>query len=244
MNKTVIIIPSRLDAIRLPNKPLELIKNKEMILHVYEAAKKTNSEVYVATPDQKIIEVVNQNKGKAVLTSKDHQTGTDRVYEVFKDHLNSEPNLIVNLQGDMPNIEPQAISDLINYMHQGKCDIGTLASSFSSEDELVDENNVKVVVKGKLIAGKFSEAIDFFRVDEKKNENYYHHVGIYAFTNKALVRYVSLKRSKLELERKLEQLRALENSMSIHVGYINSSPLSVDTKNDLTEVRKIMEKSN
>ena len=244
MNKTVIIIPSRLDAVRLPNKPLELINNKEMILHVYEAAKKTNSEVYVATPDQKIIEVVNQNKGKAVLTSKDHQTGTDRVYEVFKDHLNSEPNLIVNLQGDMPNIEPQAISDLINYMHQGKCDIGTLASSFSSEDELVDENNVKVVVKGKLIAGKFSEAIDFFRVDEKKNENYYHHVGIYAFTNKALVRYVSLKRSKLELERKLEQLRALENSMSIHVGYINSSPLSVDTKNDLTEVRKIMEKSN
>ncbi len=244
MNKTVIIIPSRLDAIRLPNKPLELINNKEMILHVYEAAKKTNSEVYVATPDQKIIEVVNQNKGKAVLTSKDHQTGTDRVYEVFKDHLNSEPNLIVNLQGDMPNIEPQAISDLINYMHQGKCDIGTLASSFSSEDELVDENNVKVVVKGKLIAGKFSEAIDFFRVDEKKNENYYHHVGIYAFTSKALVRYVRLKRSKLELERKLEQLRALENSMSIHVGYINSSPLSVDTKNDLTEVRKIMEKSN
>ena len=241
MNKTVIIIPSRLDAIRLPNKPLELINNKEMILHVYEAAKKTNSEAYVATPDQKIIEVVNQNKGKAVLTSKDHQTGTDRVYEVFKDHLNSEPNLIVNLQGDMPNIEPQAISDLINYMHQGKCDIGTLASSFSSEDELVDENNVKVVVKGKLIAGKFSEAIDFFRVDEKKNENYYHHVGIYAFTNKALVRYVSLKRSKLELERKLEQLRALENSMSIHVGYINSSPLSVDTKSDLMEVRKIME---
>ena len=215
-----------------------------MILHVYEAAKKTNSDVFIATPDKKIIEVVNQNKGKAVLTSKDHQTGTDRVYEVFKDHLNSEPNLIVNLQGDMPNIEPQAISDLINYMEQGKCDIGTLASSFSSEDELVDENNVKVVVKGKLIAGKFSEAIDFFRVDEKKNENYYHHVGIYAFTNKALVRYVSLKRSKLELERKLEQLRALENSMSIHVGLIDSSPLSVDTKNDLMEVRKIMEKSS
>ena len=84
--------------------------------------------------------------------------------------------------------------------------------------------------------------MDFFRKDSNEYENYYHHVGIYAFTNKALVRYVSLKRSKLELERKLEQLRALENSMSIHVGYINSSPLSVDTKNDLMEVRKIMEK--
>ena len=244
MNKTVIIIPSRLDAVRLPNKPLELINNKEMILHVYEAAKKTNSEVYVATPDQKIIDVINQNKGKAILTSINHQTGTDRVYEVFKGLLKSEPNLIVNLQGDMPNIEPQAISDLINYMQEGKCDIGTLASSFNSDKEFADENNVKVVVKEQLITGKFSEAIDFFRVDKKKYENYYHHIGIYAFTNKALVRYVSLKRSKLELKRKLEQLRALENSLSIHVGYINSSPLSVDTKNDLMEVRKIMEINN
>ena len=244
MNKTLIIILSGLDVVRLPNKPLELINNKEMVLHVYEAAKKTNSEVFVATPDKKIFNVVNQNKGKAILTSINHQTGTDRVYEVFKSHLNSEPNLIINLQGDMPSIEPQAISDLINYMQKGNCDIGTLASSFSSDDELVDENNVKVAVKGQLIAGKFSEAIDFFRVDKKKYENYHHHVGIYAFTNKALVRYVSLKRSKLELERKLEQLRALENSMSIHVGYINSSPLSVDTKNDLMEVRKIMEKSS
>ena len=244
MNKTVIIIPSRLDAARLPNKPLKLINNKEMILHVYEAAKKTNSEVYVATPDQKIIDVVNHNKGKAILTSLNHQTGTDRVYEVFKGYLNKEPNLIINLQGDMPNIEPKVISDLIKYMQQGNCDIGTLASSFSSDDELANENNVKVAVKGQLIAGKFREAIDFFRVNKKKYENYYHHVGIYAFTSKALVRYVSLKRSKLELERKLEQLRALENSMSIHVGYINSSPLSVDTKNDLMQVRKIMEKNN
>ena len=244
MNKTVIIIPSRLDAARLPNKPLELINNKEMILHVYEAAKKTNSEVFVATPDQKIVDVVKQNNGKAVITSINHQTGTDRVFEVFKGHLNSEPNLIVNLQGDMPNIEPKAISDLINYMQEGKCDIGTLASTFSSDHELTDENNVKVAVKEQLVTGKFSEAIDFFRVDKKKYENYFHHVGIYAFTNKALVRYVSLKRSKLELERKLEQLRALENSMTIHVGYINSSPLSVDTKKDLMEVKKIMKKRN
>ena len=87
MNETVIIIPSRLDAERLPNKPLELINNKEMILHVYEAAKKTNSEVYVATPDQKIIDIVHRSKGKAVFTYIEHQTGTDRVYEVFKDHL-------------------------------------------------------------------------------------------------------------------------------------------------------------
>ena len=242
MDKTVIIIPSRLDAVRLPNKPLELINNKEMILHVYEAAQKTNTgDVYVATPDQKIIDVVTKNGGKAILTEVNHQTGTDRIYEVLKNHLKSEPDLIINLQGDMPNIDPKAITNLVSYMSEGKCDIGTLASTFSSESELADENNVKVATKNKLKLNQFDQAIDFFRQDTKEYENYFHHVGIYAFTNKALVRYVSLKRSKLELERKLEQLRALENSMSIHVGYINSSPLSVDTKSDLMEVRKIME---
>ena len=242
MDKTAIIIPSRLDAVRLPNKPLELINNKEMILHVIEAAQKTNTgDVYIATPDQKILDVVIKNGGKAILTDVNHETGTDRIYEVFKKNLNSEPDLIINLQGDMPNIDPKAITNLVSYMSEGKCDIGTLASTFSSESELADENNVKVATKNKLKINQFDQAIDFFRQDTKEYENYFHHVGIYAFTNKALVRYVSLKRSKLELERKLEQLRALENSMSIHVGCINSSPLSVDTKSDLMEVRKIME---
>ena len=242
MNKITIIIPSRLDALRLPNKPLELINNKEMILHVYEAAKKTNvGDVYVATPDQKIIDIITNNGGKAILTSLDHQTGTDRVYEVFKDELKTEPSIIVNLQGDMPNIDPKAIKNLITYMNKEECDIATLASAFSSEAELADKNNVKVVVKEKLKANNFGQAIDFFRTSSNTYKNIYHHVGIYAFTNKALVRYVGLERSKLELERKLEQLRALENDMSIHVGYINSSPLSVDTKNDLIKVKKIME---
>ena len=242
MNKTAIIIPSRLNALRLPNKPLELINNREMILHVYEAAKKTNTgDVYVATPDQKIIDVITKHGGKAVLTSLDHQTGTDRIYEVFKNELKNEPNIIVNLQGDMPNIDPKAISDLVLYMKKDECDIGTLASKFSTEAELVDENNVKVALKEKINPGNFGKAADFFRTSSNTYDNIYHHVGIYAFTNKALVRYVSLERSKLELERKLEQLRALENDMSIHVGYINSTPLSVDTKNDLIEVKKIME---
>ena len=243
MNKTAIIILSRLKAARLPNKPLELINNKEMILHVYEAAKKTNmGEVYVATPDQKIIDLINHNGGKAVFTSLDHQTGTDRVYEVFKNQLNCEPDIIVNLQGDMPNIDPNDIINLVSYMKEEKCDIGTLASSFNSDKEIADENNVKVAVSDKLKSNEFAQAKDFSRTKENY-ENFYHHVGIYVFTNKALVRYVGLKRSKLELERKLEQLRALENSMTIHVGYINSSPMSVDTKNDLSEVRKIMEKN-
>ena len=242
MNKIAIIIPSRLKAVRLPNKPLELINNKEMILHVYEAAKKTNlGEVYVATPDQKIIDLINDNGGKAIQTSLEHETGTDRVYEVFKNRLKGLPNIVVNLQGDMPNIDPKAITNLITYMNEEKCDIGTLASSFISDREILGEDNVKVAVKEKLQNNQFAQAIDFFRKEEKNYEYFYHHVGIYAFTNKALVRYVSLKRSKFELARKLEQMRALENSMTIHVGYINASPLSIDTENDLIKVRKIME---
>ena len=141
----------------------------------------------------------------------------------------------------MPNIDSKDITNLINYMQKEECSIGTLASKLKSNYELKDKNIVKVCVKEKMRPGEFVQAEDFVRTNPNKLYLVYHHIGIYAFTNKALVRYVSLKRSKLELERKLEQLRALENSMTIHVGYINSSPLSVDTKKDLNEVRKIME---
>ena len=242
MDKIAIIIPSRLDAQRLPNKPLKLINNKEMILHVYNAAIKSKAgEVYVATPDQKIIDTVKKVGGNAIKTSDTHETGTDRIFEVFKDSLNNKPNIIINLQGDMPNIQPNAIHDLASYMKEGKCDIGTLASEFSYKDEINNPNIVKVATKDKLSKEKFLDALDFFREDEDSNGHLYHHIGIYAFTNNALMRYVSLKRTKLELERKLEQLRALENNMSIHVGYVKTSPLSVDTEEDLIDVKKIME---
>ena len=241
MKKTAIIIPSRLDAQRLPNKPLELINNKEMILHVYEAALKSNAdEVFVATPDQKIKDIVKKFGGNCVLTTGKHETGTDRVFEVFKKILNGNPKIVINLQGDMPNIHPDTINNLINYMKKGECEIGTLASKLSSNSELEDENIVKVLVKEKLEPGIFVKALDFVRINNMKEFQAYHHIGIYAFTNKALLRYVGLKRSKLELERKLEQLRALEDGMSIHVGYVESSPLSVDTKRDLDEIKRIM----
>ena len=244
MNKIVIIIPSRLDAQRLPNKPLKLINNKEMILHVYDSAIRSNTgEVYVATPDQQIVDIVKNFGGNAVKTSNNHETGTDRIFEVFRETLNSEPNIIINLQGDMPNLQSQAISNLVSYMNKNKCDIGTLASDFSSKIEIDNPNIVKVAVKEKLSNDIFLNALDFFRVKTNSTYNLYHHIGIYAFTSKALIRYVSLKRTKLELERKLEQLRALENKMSIHVGYIKSSPLSVDTEDDLTEVKNLMEKN-
>ena len=244
MNKTAIIIPSRLDAMRLPSKPLKLINNKEMILHVYEAALKANAgEVYVATPDEVIVDLIKKFGGNSVLTSKNHATGTDRVFQVFKETLNNEPNIIVNLQGDMPNIDSKDITNLINYMQKEECSIGTLASKLKSNYELKDKNIVKVCVKEKMRPGEFVQAEDFVRTNPNKLYQVYHHIGIYAFTNKALIRYVGLKRSKLELQRNLEQLRAMENNISIHVGLVESPPLSVDTEEDLIEVKKLMEKN-
>jgi 3-deoxy-manno-octulosonate cytidylyltransferase (CMP-KDO synthetase) len=243
MEKIAIIIPSRLKAERLPNKPLKFIKNKEMILHVHDIAKSSNvGEVIVATPDQAILDLIKSHNGHAILTSYKHQTGTDRVFEVFEKAMKSKPDLIINFQGDMPNLNPDAIKDLVAHMKKNLCDIGTLASNIENEQEEKDPNVVKVTVSHEVKKNTFSKALDFFRISNKPLDKMtYHHVGIYAFTNKALIRYVSLKRSKLEIERKLEQMRALENEMKIHVGYIDTPPLSVDTEADLNAVKKIME---
>ncbi len=243
MSNTAVIIPSRLKAERLPNKPLKLINKKEMILHVYEIAIKAKiGEVFVATPDREIADIIENHGGKATITNKNHQTGTDRIFEVFQKELKSKPEFIVNLQGDMPNLNPLVIYNLIEHMKKKTCDIGTLASKLSNL-ELNDPNVVKVITSKNIEKEKeFSSALDFFRASKNSRTNsVYHHVGIYAFTNKALIRYVSLERSKLEIERKLEQLRALENQMNIEVGYIEDCPLSVDTEKDLEEIKKIMQ---
>ena len=245
MEKIAIIIPSRLSAERLPNKPLKFINNKEMILHVHDIAKTSNiGQVIVATPDKEIFDLVKTHNGQAILTSDKHQTGTDRVFEVFESILESKPEIIINLQGDMPNLKPDAINELATHMKKNLCDISTLASHIENKLEEKDPNVVKVLTSQKIINKTFSKALDFFRTSNKPlNETTYHHVGIYAFTNKALIRYVSLKRSKLEVERKLEQMRALENEMKIDVGYIDTCPLSIDTEADLKAVKKIMEKN-
>ena len=243
MSNIAIIIPSRLNAERLPDKPLKLINKKEMILHVYDAAKNSNvGEVIVATPDQKIFDLIKNHDGLTFLTSEKHETGTDRVFEVFNKHLKKKPKIIINLQGDMPNISSKDIRFLADHMKKNLCDIGTLAGDIRNKKEEKDPNVVKVKLEKKINKKFFSKAIDFFRTIEKAiNDKTYHHIGIYAFTNKALIRYVGLKRSRLEIERKLEQLRALENNMKIDVGYIDSCPLSVDTEKDLIEIKKIME---
>jgi len=242
MTDNVIIIPTRLEATRLPNKPLKKINNKEMILHVYEAAKKANiGDVIVASPNQQIYDLITSAKGICIKTKPDHKTGTDRIFEVFDKFLKKKPQTIINLQGDMPNIEPSVIQMLSNYMSKNLCDIATLGSEFKDDKAIENINNVKVTTDQKLSNNQFDEAKDFFRKNENTKKRYiYHHIGIYAFTKEALLRYVSLERTKKELDRNLEQLRALENNMKIHVGYTSSSPLSIDTEEDLKDIQEMM----
>ena len=244
MSNTVVIIPSRLEAKRLPNKPLKLIGKKEMILHVYNLALESKvGRVLVATPDQDICELIKKNGGDSFLSINKHETGTDRVFEAFKNFYSSKPKIIINLQGDMPKFDSSAIVELNKYLEKGLCDIATLASSIKNEKEIKNQNIVKVITKNSIEKSDFSEALDFKRdLPTTKERFIYHHIGIYGFTSEALIRYVNLKRSKLELDRNLEQMRALENKMKIHVGYTTSNPLSVDTEGDLEEVKKLMEK--
>ena len=243
MSSTVIIIPTRLQARRLPNKPLKLIKSKEMILHVYDLAIQSGvGEVLVTTPDKIISDLVMKNGGKSFVSREDHQTGTDRVFEGFEKFYLSEPEIIINLQGDMPNLNPNDIIKLRDYLKKKKCHIGTLASDLNNKEEIEDKNVVKVITKKTIKNSDFSEASDFKReAVSKENKYVYHHIGIYGFTREALIRYVNLKRSKLEIERNLEQMRALEDKMNIHVGFTGSKPLSVDTEQDLLKIKKIME---
>ena len=242
MKSTVIIIPTRLEAKRFPNKPLVKINDVPMIIHVLNRAKESKiGEVLVATPDDEIIQVVKKNGGKAILTKPEHLSGSDRIYEAYIKELKNDVDLIINLQGDMPNIKPHSISKLEKLMRSNDCDIGTLASDIVDKNDITDINVVKVEMNEVLKDDDFFKAKDFFRIKKDLNhEKIYHHIGIYAFTNIALTKYVKLARSKLEIQRNLEQMRALENNLIIKVGLSDSSPLGVDTKEDLEKISKEM----
>ena len=242
MKNTAIIIPTRLGAKRFPNKPLAKINDIPMIIHVLNRAKESKiGEVLVATPDNEIYEIVKKNGGEAILTKPDHLSGSDRIYEAYIKLFKNNVDLIINLQGDMPNIKPSSISKLEKLMRSGNCSIGTLASKIVDNNDIINSNIVKVHLSETLKDGAFIEAKDFFRIKKDLNsEKIYHHIGIYAFTNIALTKYVKLPRSQLEIERNLEQMRAMENNMMIKVGLSDSKPLSVDTEEDLAKVSKEM----
>ena len=240
--KTLVIIPSRLSATRLPRKPLLKIKGKSIISHVVRKAEAANiGEVFVAAEDQEIVDDVRKNKGQAILSRKKHKTGTDRVYEALDLIDRPDIDLVMNLQGDEPLINIDDIKNLNNLMIKKKSDLGTLASEISNNNFYEDTNVVKVKTKEKLDKFNFPEAIDFKRKVAQEKKNIYHHVGIYCYKFETLKKFVSCKQSDNEISEKLEQLRALDNGIKINVALTESSSIGVDTEEDYVAIKKIME---
>ena len=239
--KTLTIIPSRLSATRLPSKPLLKINNISIISHVFKRAEKANiGEVVVAAEDQEIVDDVVKNGGRAILTSRNHKTGTDRIYEAFKKLEVNDVDLIMNLQGDEPAIDIDDIISLNKKMVINQSKMGTLAAKMKDLKELDNENIVKVITNDNLNNDKFSKAKNFLRKSSEA-ANIYHHIGIYCYSIETLKKFVELNQSKNEIKNRLEQLRALDNNIEINVALANSAPIGVDTKEDYVALKKIME---
>ena len=240
--KTLVIIPSRLSASRLPGKPLLKINGLSIISHVYKKAQEANiGEVFVAAEDQEIIEDVKKNGGEAILTNNNHKTGTDRIYEAFVKLGRTDIDLIMNLQGDEPLMNIEDIQNLNKHMIQTKRDLGTLAAKINNKKVFENHDIVKVITEESLDDTKFPRAINFIRKLNKENNQAYHHLGIYCYNVEILKRFISFKQSQNEIENRLEQLRALDNKININVALAKSSPIGVDTEEDFMAIKKIME---
>lgn len=236
--KVAIIIPVRLASTRLPNKPLADILGKSMTQRVYEKAVESGlGDVFVACDGQEIADEVAKFGGKAVITDPNLPSGTDRVYACAKS-VGKDYDLIVNLQGDLPNIDPLVLESVVNAAISSDADISTVASTIKERQEISDPNVVKIAIAFK--EQNRGQALYFSRTaipySKNQNANYYHHIGIYAFKPQALSKFISLPASPLEKQESLEQLRALENGMKIAVEIVDTHPLSVDTQEDLDKV--------
>ena len=246
MAKSIILIPSRLGATRLPNKPLLKINNKSIIMHVYEKAIECGiGDVFVTTCDEEIISEVQKNGGKSILTSKEHNTGTDRIAEALeKIKLENEVDYIINLQGDEPLIDISDIKNLNFQTVNNNSDLATLACKIdtSKQDKYSNSNIVKVVTQEDLQKKNISKAVKFERIIDAKINNYiYQHIGIYIYKKSILKKFVKLNQTENEKVKKLEQLRALENGINIDVTFAKKMSIGVDTKEDFVELKNLME---
>ena len=240
--KTLVIIPSRLSASRLPGKPLLKINGLSIISHVYKKAQEADiGEVFVAAEDQEIFEDVKKNGGEAILTSNHHKTGTDRIYEALVKLGRTDVELVMNLQGDEPLMNIDDIKKLNSQMIETKRDLGTLAAKISDKEIFENHNIVKVITEESLDQSKFPRALNFVRKLDKEINEVAHHLGIYCYNVEILKRFISFKQSQNEIKNKLEQLRALDNNININVALAKSSPIGVDTEEDFMAIKKIME---
>jgi 3-deoxy-manno-octulosonate cytidylyltransferase (CMP-KDO synthetase) len=241
MPSPLVVIPARLGATRLPNKPLAEIAGEPMIVHTWRRALEAGiGPVAVATDAPAIAQAVERAGGVAVMTRADHVSGSDRIHEAVES-LDPEGRhgIVVNVQGDFPTIDPGSIAASISPLSDRAVDIATLVSIIAREDERTNPNVVKMVGT-ELSPGRF-RALYFTRATAPTGEGpLYHHIGVYAYRRAALKRFVALPPSPLELRERLEQLRALEAGLRIDATVVDDVPFGVDTPQQLEEARALL----
>ena len=237
----LILIPARMASMRLPGKPLADIGGRPMIVHVAARASESGvGRVVVATDAPAIFEAVRKNGFEAVMTRADHESGSDRIFEALQRlDPNREVDVVVNVQGDLPTVEPGVIRSALAPLEEAAVDIATLGVEIVRDEEKTNPNVVKIV--GSPLNESRLRALYFTRATAPAGEGpLYHHVGLYAYRRAALERFVSLAPSYLERREKLEQLRALEAGMRIDAEIVRSVPLGVDTQDDLERARTLL----
>lgn len=244
MSPPLLLIPARMASTRLPQKPLALIGGEPMIVHVWRRASQARlGRVAVATDAQAVADVIRAAGGEAVLTKADHPSGSDRIFEAMN-RLDPDGahDVILNVQGDLPTIEPETIRAVLAPLREPGVDIATLAAVITREEERHDPNVVKAV--GTLIRPGHLRALYFTRATAPWGEgDLLHHIGLYAYRREALARFVGLPPSDLEKRERLEQLRALEAGMRIDIALVPGVPLGVDTQADLERARQMLEQA-
>ena len=246
----VVVVPARLGSTRLPNKPLADIHGEPMIVHVWRRAVAAGvGPVLVACAEEKIAEAIAKAGGNAVLTRADHPTGSDRIFEAVQQvDPKAQFDTVVNLQGDLPTIAPDAVRAVLAPLAEPAVDIGTIAAEITIAAERTESSVVKCVagfgegpVTGRL---RTARALYFSRSAVPSGDGpLYHHIGIYAYRRAALARFVRLTQGVLERRERLEQLRALEAGMRIDVALVDTLPLGVDTPAELERARAILARS-
>jgi 3-deoxy-manno-octulosonate cytidylyltransferase (CMP-KDO synthetase) len=240
MSHAIVLIPARMASTRLPGKPLADIGGKPMIVHVMHQARAAHiGEAVVATDSEAVAAAVEKAGGRAVMTRADHVSGSDRIFEALED-IDPERRfaVVVNVQGDLPTIDPADIRDVLKPLEDPAVDIATIAAEITDPAECGNPNVVKV--SGTRISLHHFRGQTFTRADATGPGPHYHHIGLYAYRRAALERFVKLPPSANEQREKLEQLRALDAGMRIDVAVVKSVPLGVDTAEELAKARQML----
>lgn len=246
--KFLAIIPARYASTRFPGKPLAILGGKTVIERVYSQVSLTFQDVYVATDDERIFKAVEEFGGKAVMTSPNHKSGTDRCYEVLRKIGEDDFDVVVNIQGDEPFIQTSQLESIKACFEDSGTDIATLAKPFTPQDGMDavrNPNSPKVVVNRNMEAMYFSRSvIPFLRNKEMDNwlnyHTFYKHIGLYAYKSRALRQITSLPQSQLEIAESLEQLRWLENGYTIKVGVTDIETIGIDAPEDLARAEQFL----